>query len=72
MIHQIEKTAIVPNVKVKFMPVFVLVTSCLGDEKRDGVHGGEVNDLSLGLRKRAENQRHNRSKTVGRWRTKRR
>lgn len=56
MIHQVEKTAIVPNVKVEFLLVFVLVTYCLGDEKWDGSHAGEVDDLCLGLRRRAKNQ----------------
>lgn len=32
MIHQVEKAAIVPNVKVEFMLVFVLVTYCPGDK----------------------------------------
>lgn len=64
MIHQVKKTSIVPNVKVELMPVFVHVTCCLVDEKWYGIHVGEVDDQSLGLRKRAQNHWHrqNRSK----------
>jgi hypothetical protein len=46
MVLQEEQAAVVPNVKVKFMPVFVLVTYCLGDEKSDGRHVGEGGDVS--------------------------
>lgn len=36
MVHQEEQTAIVPNVEVEFMLVFIHVTQCLGDEEWGG------------------------------------